>query len=146
MTRPHAVPARGNAVTAPRPEPLLGVRAILVRQRDFRREQLEVHERRDMTSATGAALDPTCEVNALVAAGARRALADIELALSRLATGRYGRCRVCDTEIPPAVLQAVPQTTVCLSCLQSIEHSGGSGDRTPAVGSARPGRAPGYRR
>ncbi|MDN5919809.1 MAG: TraR/DksA C4-type zinc finger protein [Pseudonocardia sp.] len=146
MTRPHAVHAVGNAATAPRPEPLLGVRAMLVRQRDFRREQLEAHERRDTTSATGAALDPTCEVNALVAAGARRALADIELALSRLATGRYGRCRICDTDIPLALLQAIPQTTVCLSCLQSIDHSGGSDDRTPAVGSARPRHAPGYRR
>lgn len=146
MTRPHAVPARGNPSTAPRPEVSAGVRATLVRLRDFRREQLDGLERRDMTSATGAALDPTCEVNALVAAGARRALADIELALSRLATGRYGRCRICDTGIPLAVLQAIPQTTVCLSCLHSIDHSAGSDDRTPAVGSARPRHAPGYRR
>lgn len=141
MTRPHAVPARGKAASAPRPEPLPGVRAMLVRQRDFRREQLEVHERREKTSATGASLDPTSEVNALVAAGARRALADIDLALARLAAGRYGRCRVCETEIALAVLQAVPQTTVCLSCRQSIDHLGAD-HRTPAVGSGWPLHAP----
>ena len=55
MLRSQAVPARGNAVTALRPELLAGVRAMLVRLRDFRREQVDGFERRGMTSATGAA-------------------------------------------------------------------------------------------
>lgn len=133
MTRPRVVLDRGNAASAPRPELLAGVRATLVRQRDFRREQLEGYARCDTTSATSAAQDPTREVDALVAAGARRALEDIELALSRIATGRYGRCRVCDTEIPLAVIRAVPQTTVCLACLQAVDRSDGTDVRTQAA-------------
>lgn len=145
MLRSHAVPARGNAATAPRPEPLAGVRAKLVHQRDFRREQLEEYARRDTASAPSAAQDPAGEVRALVAAGARRALEDIELALARIATGCYGRCRVCDTEISLAVLHAVPQTTVCLRCLQSTDRPGGSDRRIPAVEVARLRRGPSCR-
>lgn len=136
MTRSHAVPARSKAA-ASRPTQLAGVRAGLVRQRDFRREQLERHARRDTTSATSGALDPTCEVQGLVAVAAQRALEDIELALSRIANGQYGYCIVCDTRIPLAVLQAVPQTTMCLPCLQSTDRPGGSDDRAPEAGSRR---------
>ena len=56
------------------------------------------------------------EVDALVLAGARRALADIELALVRMRTGRYGYCRSCDGRIPLVVLEAIPRTTLCLAC------------------------------
>jgi RNA polymerase-binding transcription factor DksA len=52
----------------------------------------------------------------LVTAGARQALADIELALTRMNDGNYGRCRVCDAGIPLAVLTAIPTTTLCRSC------------------------------
>jgi DnaK suppressor protein len=63
------------------------------------------------------------EVEALVAAGARRALADIEVALARMQTGRYGYCRMCGAEIPVVVLDAIPSTTVCLACQQSADRS-----------------------
>ena len=56
------------------------------------------------------------EVDALVAAGAHRALADIEMALSRIRTGRYGYCRSCEGPIPLVVLEAIPKTTLCLTC------------------------------
>jgi RNA polymerase-binding transcription factor DksA len=54
----------------------------------------------------------------VVAAGARQALADIDLALARMNDGSYGRCRACDDVIPLAVLTAIPRTTLCLSCCQ----------------------------
>ncbi len=73
-----------------------------------------VPTRGDATSASRLA-----GVQALIASGARRALQDIELALSRIADGGYGRCRVCDMTIPLALLRAVPQTTTCLSCLHA---------------------------
>jgi RNA polymerase-binding transcription factor DksA len=56
-------------------------------------------------------------VEALVAAGARRALADIELALVQMRTGHYGYCRICGASIPLVVLEAIPKTTLCLACL-----------------------------
>jgi DnaK suppressor protein len=101
------------------------MRKELERQRDFRKEQLThllAHDA-DRTSLVGygpradadaaQALD---QVRVAVAAGARLALADIELALARMKAGNYGRCRVCDADIPLAVLTAIPKTTLCRSC------------------------------
>ncbi|OLT09283.1 hypothetical protein BJF90_44460 [Pseudonocardia sp. CNS-004] len=56
------------------------------------------------------------EIRAALADGARRALADIELALQRMRDGTYGRCRACDGRIAPAVLTAIPATTLCGAC------------------------------
>lgn len=56
------------------------------------------------------------EVQAILAAGARRALTDIEQALTAMRGGDYGRCRACGEAIAVAVLTAVPMTTLCLSC------------------------------
>jgi DnaK suppressor protein len=104
------------------------LRAALERHRHFRREQLALF------NANGETQDPAHgyptsgpdveaaqarrEVDALVAAGARRALADIELALARMQTGRYGFCRSCASPIPVVVLEAIPNTTRCLACQQ----------------------------
>jgi len=96
------------------------LRAALEQQRDFRREQLAHVDVHQPTPGSPVADDPADrdavpalrEVEALVTAGARRALADIELALARMHTGRYGHCRVCGTGIPLVVLEAIPTTTV----------------------------------
>jgi DnaK suppressor protein len=101
------------------------LRAALERQRHFRREQLA-----QLDSSGGTHLWPAPavagedretalalrEVDALVAADARRALADIETALGRMRTGRYGYCRSCEGRIPLVVLEAIPKTTLCLTC------------------------------
>jgi DnaK suppressor protein len=105
---------------------LPALRKELERQRDFRNEQLAhliAHDEsrtslvgygpRAMDGDAARALD---EVRALVAAGARKALADIELALARMNDGTYGRCRACDADIPLAVLTAIPKTTLCQGC------------------------------
>ena len=47
---------------------------------------------------------------------ARRKLADIEEALSRLAAGHYGRCEQCGSPIGPALLAAVPEARYCSGC------------------------------
>ena len=47
---------------------------------------------------------------------ARRALADIEEALSRLASGRYGLCEDCAATIPARLLAAAPEARYCLRC------------------------------
>ena len=56
------------------------------------------------------------EVRAFLAAGARQALADIELALARMNDGNYGWCRACDADIPRVVLTGIPATTLCQAC------------------------------
>jgi DnaK suppressor protein len=106
----------------------------LERNRDFRREQLA---RVDlcMRTRTSRAMNGTAdqaeigvpahlEIEALVAAGARRALADIDLALARMRTGDYGDCRACGASIPLVVLEAIPKTTLCLACQQPAERAG----------------------
>lgn len=130
MVRPHPMPARSMLLIARQvdllAERLPVLQSALERQRDFRREQLaqlEVREwsGRPATPRAGqdAARDPTAavrEVQALVEAGARHALDDIELALDRIRTGGYGRCRECGAGIALAVIEAIPKTTLCQSC------------------------------
>jgi DnaK suppressor protein len=115
------------------------LRATLERQLRFRREQLS------QLVECGTGLELSCsgepsdgytsgaalalrEVNALLAEGARRALTDIELALLRMRQGRYGHCRGCGTRIPLAVLEAIPKTTLCLTC-QARRDRGTTGGR-----------------
>jgi DnaK suppressor protein len=105
----------------------------LEQQHDFRREQLaqvdgDQRTRRWRRTSDAADQDHEAvlarrEVEALVTAGARRALADIELALARMRTGHYGYCRICDTGIPLVVLEAIPKTTLCLACQRFGEHA-----------------------
>lgn len=144
MVRSPTAPARSKPLTAPRCDLLAArvpaLRATLVHQRDFRREQLaqlDVQEPSGRTSTPPAARDAACatrpavrEVQALVKAGARRALDDIELALARIRTGDYGRCRACGAGIPLALLEAIPQTTLCLCCQRL---SDGAEGRVPAA-------------
>jgi RNA polymerase-binding transcription factor DksA len=50
------------------------------------------------------------------AVAARRALADTEEALVRLAAGRFGRCEHCAGPIPPARLSLHPEARYCTRC------------------------------
>ncbi|HUB42200.1 MAG TPA: TraR/DksA C4-type zinc finger protein [Streptosporangiaceae bacterium] len=47
---------------------------------------------------------------------ARRALADTEEALGRLADGRYGRCEHCESTLPPGLLALEPESRYCRRC------------------------------
>jgi RNA polymerase-binding transcription factor DksA len=50
------------------------------------------------------------------AIAARRALADTDEALSRLASGRYGLCEGCGAAIPAWLLTGTPDTRFCPRC------------------------------
>ena len=52
------------------------------------------------------------------AASARRALADTDEALARLAAGRYGRCENCAAPIAACTLRAEPEARYCARCAQ----------------------------
>jgi len=49
-------------------------------------------------------------------AAARRALADTDDALARLASGRYGLCEACAAAIPARLLAAAPDARYCPHC------------------------------
>jgi DnaK suppressor protein len=51
----------------------------------------------------------------------KREIEAIDLALTRIETGSYGRCEGCGKDIPMARLQAVPTTTTCLACGEARE-------------------------
>jgi RNA polymerase-binding transcription factor DksA len=47
---------------------------------------------------------------------ARRKLADVEEALSRLAAGAFGRCEQCGAQIPDGLLATAPEIRYCARC------------------------------
>jgi DnaK suppressor protein len=106
------------------PEDLASLRAALHDERAFRLEQLDgIAEiwpigggRPDdqHTMARGEVL------NALAAA-ARVVLTDVDAALSRMKSGRYGSCHLCDWPIPLPRLRIVPHARYCGSCHQLKE-------------------------
>lgn len=49
-------------------------------------------------------------------AAARRKLADVEEALSRLSAGQFGRCEQCGAQIPDGLLTITPEIRYCPRC------------------------------
>jgi DnaK suppressor protein len=58
-----------------------------------------------------------------------RELQQIERAVKRLKQGTYGACEVCESKIPIARLNALPYSTLCITCQREMEHHGGWLDR-----------------
>lgn len=52
-----------------------------------------------------------------------RTLKQIDTALARLHTGRYGLCSSCSEAIPLARLRAVPFATLCVPCQKQRERA-----------------------
>jgi len=46
----------------------------------------------------------------------------IKQALQRMKAGDWTRCSTCDTQIQPARLEALPTTTLCVSCAEAQER------------------------
>lgn len=54
-------------------------------------------------------------------------LARVERALAKLDAGTYGSCDACGGPIPPARLDALPESVVCLACAQGAPPARGPG-------------------
>jgi DnaK suppressor protein len=52
----------------------------------------------------------------------RRALAEIEAALTRLSNGRFGRCERCGGVVSATRLTRTPQARYCISCETGAEY------------------------
>ena len=59
----------------------------------------------------------------LAASSEGRNLIEVDEALRRLYRGEYGLCQTCGTEIAMKRLEAVPYTTLCLSCKEKEEKA-----------------------
>jgi RNA polymerase-binding transcription factor DksA len=61
-------------------------------------------------------IDAVTEESFLLADKAEEIVREIDRALSRIATGTYGRCEDCGGPIPIERLEALPATPLCVAC------------------------------
>jgi RNA polymerase-binding transcription factor DksA len=94
------------------------LRAALEQQRQFRIAQLTEmdHQPTDGRNARSAA--PSDDVTHALRNGARFALTEIEAALARMDSGRYGICETCAKAIAVERLEILPMAALCLRCQQ----------------------------
>ncbi len=50
-------------------------------------------------------------------------IAEIELALTKMSSGRYGMCELCGKSIPIKRLKVLPATRLCRICAQNYEEA-----------------------
>ncbi|MFF2849070.1 TraR/DksA family transcriptional regulator [Streptomyces sp. NPDC058001] len=134
----------GGPVTeaGPSPDDLAALTADLREQRAFRLDQLKEYAR--PTPPAGADSGSRDEVRAQLAASARMVLSDVEAALARLESGRYGRCERCARPVPVQRLRIVPQARYCARCQQAgesgkPERSGKPGEQGKSGEFGKPG-------
>jgi RNA polymerase-binding transcription factor DksA len=111
------IPAQGDAAQPAGENSLEYFRNALNEQRQFRIEQLQELDAAQLT-------DPSLsEVSAALRTAARRALAEVDAALGRMAIGEYGICQNCGGDIAIARLEIVPMAALCMSCQRVTETS-----------------------
>jgi|SRR5215469_9879880 len=80
---------------------------------------LEYHDAASAAPAQGATRpEPALQRLMQRASSARRALADTDEALARLAAGRFGRCESCASPIPARTLRTEPEARYCARCAE----------------------------
>lgn len=116
-----------------RHDALRKMRSTLLRRRDairqsldLARSQLQTTTDREVGDSVDFALDTEYrEISSQLAEVENTELAQIDVALERMATGDYGACDDCGRNIPLARLQALPYATLCIECQRSREVVGG---------------------
>jgi DnaK suppressor protein len=79
-------------------------------ERQFRTQQLAELDAQPRGS------DAHESVRTALRVAATTAVHEIDAALDRMATGRFGRCVGCGRTIPPARLDTLPMTALCMPC------------------------------
>jgi DnaK suppressor protein len=123
----------------PMDEFLLEARALLLSERENYTRQAEElkaaadalafeHEpgddQFDEEGGEGGTSNVDRELDLLLSAQARAAVAEIDRALTKIDQGTYGNCEQCGRAIPQARLRALPYAALCVAC-----KSGGLGSR-----------------
>ena len=121
-----------------RNEALLRLHKTLVgRRTDLRRKLAgEIDSLRNLKAAdsTGDSADAAFESGSEEMASQlaeldARELSQIERALARLKQGTYGLCEVCAGKIPVGRLNALPYSTLCITCQREMEKDPNWGER-----------------
>ena len=64
------------------------------------------------------------ELSSQLAEVENRELQQVEVALTKMKEGSYGKCDACNTNIPLARLQALPYAVYCIKCKRAAEKAG----------------------
>lgn len=120
--------SRGDRAPVAHPEKdaIERLRDLLVAQRE--EGEALAGERIETADALAGQLDPDSilerEIAEASAARARRAVEEIDDALSRMDEGSYGTCEVCGRPIPVARLEVMPYARTCAACAADQEQRG----------------------
>ena len=96
--------------------------------------KLEIEDLSELPDlATGDSADAASDaahhaVSSQIAELESRELVKIERALQQIRRGKYGICEGCERKIPLARLNALPYTTLCVTCQRDEENCGGRGE------------------
>lgn len=118
-----------------RKDSILKMRDLLVKRRDALRRALagDLSLLKSLSDQNGgdvvdAALDAVQdEISSKLAEVESRELSNIEVALERMRSGKYGLCEICNGKIPLARLNALPYATSCIECQRATESAGAGG-------------------
>jgi DnaK suppressor protein len=117
-----------------RKDSILKMRDLLVKRRDALRRALagDLSLLKSLGSQTGDVVDVALdavqdEISSKLAEVESRELANIEVALERMRSGKYGVCEICNGKIPLARLNALPYATSCIECQRASETAGAGG-------------------
>jgi DnaK suppressor protein len=103
---------------------LLAEREAYQRQADALREEAEQMAAEmepgdvqfDEESGEGGTMSVERERDLTLSAQARIAIDEIDRALAKIDSGRYGSCEQCGSQIPKARLKALPYAALCVGC------------------------------
>jgi DnaK suppressor protein len=87
---------------------------------EFEREELEQHSIEAVDSAQGENLAQL--IRKLDERG-KEEIGEIELALTKMSSDRYGICELCGKSIPIKRLEVLPATRLCRNCAQKYEKT-----------------------
>ena len=96
--------------------------------------KLEIEDLSELPDfATGDSADAASDaahhaVSSQIAELESRELVKIERALQQIRRGKYGVCEACEKKIPLARLNALPYTTLCVTCQRDEEDYGSRGE------------------
>ena len=93
----------------------------------------EIVDERESEIEESAQLDRIISVDNHLEGRGQQMLHDIDLALDRLAVGKYGSCQSCGEKIESARLRALPTATLCIGCARDREKKTRTAPNNPVL-------------
>jgi len=84
----------------------------------FEREELEQHS---IESIDSAQKENLAQLIRKLDDRGKEEIGEFELALTKMSSGRYGKCELCGKPIPIKRLKVLPATRLCRNCAQKYE-------------------------